>query len=141
MFVVFAVAGIVQPPVVVPERSAMDVGFVLDSSSSIGSGWRNVQQFAQSITDQLNPSSRGNHVGIVNFGESASVALGFNSLSGKDISAANVKNRISGISTGGRYTMINKGLATADQQLFNTGQGMREGVRKVKFVFIIVGLY
>ena len=120
-----------SPPPVVPDPRAVDFSLVLQSTSTIPGGWSNVEQFAQSLVTQLGPSARGNHVGVVNFADSANTQLKFNSLPEGDITASNINTRISGIRPGGRFNMINSGLREADQQLFTSAGGMRQGVRKV----------
>ena len=121
------------PPVVpsTPDPGAVDFSLILQSTSTIPGGWSNVEQFAQSLVTQLRPSARGNHVGVVNFADSPNTQLKFNSLPEGDITASNINTRISGIRPGGQFNMINSGLKEADQQLFTSVGGMRQGVRKV----------
>ena len=114
-----------------PKDNAVDFSLVLQSTPNIPGGWSNVERFAQSLVTQLSPSARGNHVGVVNFADSANTQLKFNSLPGELITAQNINTRISGIRPGGQFNMINSGLKAADQQLFTSAGGMRQGVRKV----------
>ena len=56
----------------------IDVGFILDGSESLGEdGFEEVKKFVRGMIDSYEISSKGTHVGIVEFSEKARVAIPF----------------------------------------------------------------
>ena len=57
-----------SPTEKVDDPCILDLGFVLDASSSITNAWRDVRVFVAGVTKLLNVSAEGTHVGVIKFG-------------------------------------------------------------------------
>ena len=67
-----------SPTEKVEDPCILDLGFVLDASSSITNAWRDVRVFVTGVTKLPNVSTEGTHVGVIKFGTDSKIEFGFN---------------------------------------------------------------
>lgn len=135
-----------SPSEKVDDPCILDLGFVLDASSSITNAWRDVRKFVAGVTKLLNVSAEGTHVGVIKFGKDSNVEFGFNEGQDTDTVVDKVL-RLPG-PVPGANTQLHKGLRDADEKLYNeetNSYGYRKDprVRKVGYLlsFILHVLY
>lgn len=110
----------------------MDLGFIIDSSGSIGrSNWAKLKTFVKDIVGQFEVAPDKTHIAAIAFSTKAKEVLRFNTLRGSDINADEVNNLIDGMKWQRGFTRIDLALLLADNSMFTADAGMRIGVRKV----------
>lgn len=112
----------------------MDVLFVLDSSSNVGSSnWNSILTFVNLIVTSLNIGDTATRVGVITFSDSAYVSINLNAYFNKGQLSNAILNL--GLLTGGRN--IQNALLTA-RNTFTTAFGARPEVPDV-VIFITGG--
>lgn len=110
----------------------------MDSSDAIGQeNWNKLTRFAKRMVDSFNPSSPGNHIGFMSYGDTARVQFPFNALRGNRYSPDGVKRLIDNVRYqpgGGRR--IDNALNMAYRDLFSRRGGYRPDARQVKALLI-----
>lgn len=105
----------------------MDVLFVLDSSSNVGSSnWNKILSFVNQIVTSLNIGDTATRVGVITFSDSASVSISLNAYFNKGQLVNAILNL--GLLNGGRN--IQNALQTA-RNTFTTAFGARPEVPHV----------
>ncbi|KAM6968144.1 matrilin-2-like [Aplochiton taeniatus] len=111
---------------------AMDLVFVIDGSKSLGAAnFELVKQFVNSMVDSLDVSSRGTHVGLLQY--STKVRAEFTL--GHFTSAKEVKRAVSAMRYMGRGSMTGSALQHVFEHSFSAREGARPGVPRVSVVF------
>lgn len=75
----------------------------------------------------------GNHIAAISFGNTASVFMRFNTITGADLTRRNLVNRFTNFPKNGGLTRIDLALLRADSDVFTVASGMRTAsdIRKV----------
>lgn len=84
------------------------------------------------MIDGFDISEEGTHVAIVEYSSTASVVLKFNSFTGVQLNAANLKRQARKLPHQRGYTYIDKGLHLTNTEVFSVKGGMRPNVTKVR---------
>ena len=102
---------------------------MIDSSGSIGdSSWDRKKRFLKAIVSKLDVSASGTHVAAVAYSTNAEVVLLFSNGQSTD----EVNKAFDGMRWKRGFTFTDKGLLLADRIVFQTANGMRPSVPKVK---------
>ncbi len=115
---------------------AIDVGFILDGSETLGKGgFEEVKKFVVNAIDSYEISSKGTHIGIVEFSEKARVVIPFD----KTFDAEELKRLVNETEPSNKKPR-NADIAfkLAKKKLFSAAGGSRPGVPRV-VVFITSG--
>ena len=108
-----------------------DIAFVIDSSGSIGrSNWGRMKRFLKAIVSKLDVSSAATRISAIAYSNNPEVVYRFNSRQGTD----DVNKAFDGMRWQRGFTYTDKALLLADSDLFQTGNGMRQGVAKVNSI-------
>ena len=106
-----------------------DIGFVIDSSGSIGrSNWGRMKRFLKALISKLDVSPSTTHISAVAYSNNPEVVLQFNSLQGTN----EVNRAFDGMRWQRGFTYTDKALLLADSDLFQSKNGMRQNVGKVR---------
>ena len=106
-----------------------DIGFVIDSSGSIGrSNWARMKRFLKAMVSKLDVSPSATHISAVAYSNNPEVVLRFNN--GQDTN--DVNNAFDGMRWQRGFTFTDKAILLADSDLFQTANGMRPNVGKVR---------
>ena len=112
----------------------MDVGIVVDSSSSVTRGnFKLVKNFLTDLVDKLPVSARMTHVGVIHYNHKSKLDWGFKSVIA--MNPASLKDGIKNVleyEPGG--TRTDKGMGMAWQDMFKPGQGARPDALHVMLV-------
>jgi hypothetical protein len=118
----------------------VDVGFVVDSSGSIGSSnWPKVQELVNKVTNLISMSLEWGHAAVTifssNFGghPAAELKIHFDdyyTYSNPGGPVDSFKEAVDNIAYWGGGTMIEEGLKVARDEMFQISNGMRSGVSK-----------
>ena len=107
---------------------ALDLGFIIDSSGSIGeSNWNKMMRLLMSLTSTLNVRKGRAHVGAVTFDTEARMEFDFNA--GKDTDEVN--DKFARMIRHGGNTYTDEGIMLANERLFSYVHGMRAQATKV----------
>ena len=105
-----------------------DIAFIIDSSGSIGrSNWGRMKRFLKAIVSKLDVRPAATHISAIAYSNNPEVVYRFNSRQGTD----DVNKAFDGMRWQRGFTYTDKALLLADSDLFQTGNGMRQGVAKV----------
>ena len=113
----------------------MDLGLILDSSSSIGrriGNYQRMKDFSKNLVEQLNVSSDGTHVAVMIYSTKPQVMLTFDDLRGARQYIVEVSRTIDNLPFQGGNTYINRALLVAGQKMFSPANGMRTKATQVK---------
>jgi hypothetical protein len=116
--------------------NAIDVGFILDGSKTWSkTGFEEVKKFVTKTIDSYEISSKGTHVGIVEFSDKARVVIPFD----KTFDAEELKRLVNETEPSNKKTR-NADIAfeLAKKKLFSAASGSRSGVPRV-VVFVTSG--
>lgn len=106
----------------------LDLGFIIDSSGSIGKGgWNRLMRFLMSVTSKLNVSESRTHVGALTFDTETRMEFDFNDEQNTDA----VNARFAGMVWHRGYTHTDSGMKLAIESLFTYAEGMRAAAPKV----------
>ena len=109
-----------------------DVGFIVDSSGSIGRrNWIKMLQFLKDMVKAFNVGPDKTHVAVVAYSTGANVEFKFDRLKGSEITEEGYYGLIDRIRFQRGFTFIDKALTLANQQIFTTGSGMRPELPQV----------
>ena len=107
----------------------MDIAFIIDSSGSIGRrNWVQVKRFVKSLVSKLDVSNSATRVAAIAFSTDPEVVMRFNDDQGTD----EVNRGFDGMRHQRGYTFTDKALELADNDLFQTSNGMRLSAPKVR---------
>jgi hypothetical protein len=117
----------------------VDIALLLDSSGSIGeANWTKVVESAKALVDAYDVSEQGTHVGLISYSTNVSLDIGFNSFTGINRNAVNLKRVIDKLPLMGGKTFIDKALKLANEELFEESKGMRKKYKKVSIKIIFI---
>ena len=118
-------------------RPIADIGFVIDSSGSIGrSNWGRMKRFLKALVSKLDISASNTHISAVAYSNKPEVVYRFNNRQGTD----DVNSAFDGMRWQRGLTYTDKALLLANSDLFQTANGMRPNVGKVGIYFFVVTL-
>ena len=107
----------------------VDVGFVIDSSGSIGRrNWARMKRFLKAIVSKLDVSPSYTHISAVAYSNNPVVVYRFNNRQATD----SINNAFDGMRWQRGFTYTDKALLLADSDLYKPSNGMRPNVAKVK---------
>lgn len=107
----------------------MDIAFIIDSSGSIGRrNWERVKRFVKALVSKLDVSNSATRVAAIAYSTDAEVVMRFNDYQGTD----EVNRGFDAMTYQRGYTYTDKALQLADSDLFQTSNGMRLSVPKVR---------
>ena len=110
-------------------KPTADIAFVIDSSGSIGrSNWGRMKRFLKAIVSKLDVSPAATHISAIAYSNGPEVVYRFNSRQGTD----EVNNAFDRMRWQRGFTYTDKALLLADRDLFQSANGMRSNVPKVK---------
>lgn len=113
----------------------LDFAFVVDTSGSISRrNFVRQREFIEQMIDGFDISEEGTHVAIVEYSSTASVVLKFNSFTGVQLNAVNLKRQARKLPHQRGYTYIDKGLHLTNTEVFSVKGGMRPNVTKIVLV-------
>ena len=119
-------------PFLLPEKECKpiaDVAFVIDSSGSLGrSNWGRMKRFLKAIVSKLDVSPTATHISAIAYSNNPEVVYQFNERQGTD----EVNNAFDRMRWQRGFTYTDKALLLADSDLFQSANGMRPNVAKVK---------
>ena len=107
--------------------TAADVGFLLDSSASIGNEYKKEKCFLKKLAAAFGVSDTGSRAGVVTFSRNAEHSIKLNEH--KNITSFN--NTVDSIQFMANQTRIDKALRLAQREMFNHSNGGRPGVPRV----------
>ena len=111
--------------------SAVDIAFIIDSSGSIGKrNWERMKRFLKALVSKLDVSDSATHVAAIAYSNNPEVVLQFRSYQGTD--EVNLEFDRMPLQRG--YTYTDKALELANNNLFQTANGMRPNVPKVSWL-------
>lgn len=115
---------------------ALDIGFVMDSSSAVN--WAQVQNFAKWLVGKTTVSAEGAHFGFIPYASTAKTAFAFNTFSGAGYTSEAVNGRIDNIAqVGGNERRLGSALNVAFRSLFTTQGGARSHAKKVPYLMTV----
>ena len=110
-------------------RPIADIGFVIDSSGSIGrSNWGRMKRFLKALVSKLDVSPSSTHISAVAYSNNPEVVYRFNNRQATD----DVNNAFDSMRWQRGFTYTDKALLLADSDLYNFANGMRPNVAKVR---------
>ena len=113
----------------------MDIAFIIDSSGSIGrKNWERVKRFVKALVSKLDVSNSTTRVAAISYSTNPEVVMRFNDYQGTD----EINRGFDGMRYQRGYTYTDKALQLADQDLFQTWNGMRKSVPKVKVLIFFL---
>ena len=119
-------------PFLLPEKECKpiaDIAFVIDSSGSIGrSNWGRMKRFLKAMVSKLDVSPSAAHISAIAYSNNPEVVYRFNNRQGTD----DVNTAFDGMRWQRGFTYTDKALLLADSDLFQSANGMRSGVAKVR---------
>ena len=106
-----------------------DIAFIIDSSGSIGrTNWERMKRFLKAVVSRLDVSQSATHVAAIAYSTKPVVVMRFTGAQD-----TNEVNRLfDGMLWQRGFTYTDKALQLADTDLFQTTNGMRPNVAKVK---------
>ena len=116
-------------------KPIVDIGFVIDSSGSIGrSNWGRMKRFLKSLVSKLDVSPSATHISAVAYSNNPEVVLRFRNRQSTD----EVNKAFDGMRWQRGFTYTDKALLLADSDLFQSANGMRPNVAKVKETLLMI---
>ena len=110
-------------------RPIVDVGFLIDSSGSIGRrNWARMKRFLKAIVSKLDVSPSYTHISAVAYSNNPVVVYQFNNRQATD----SINNAFDGMRWQRGFTYTDKALLLADSDLYKPSNGMRPNVAKVR---------
>ena len=110
-------------------RPIVDVGFLIDSSGSIGRrNWARMKRFLKAIVSKLDVSPSYTHISAVAYSNNPVVVYQFNNRQATD----SINNAFDGMRWQRGFTYTDKALLLADSDLYRPSNGMRPNVAKVR---------
>ena len=110
-------------------KPVADIAFVIDSSGSIGrSNWGRMKRFLKAIVSKLDVSPDATHISAIAYSNNPEVVYRFNDRQGTD----EVNKAFDGMRWQRGFTYTDKALLLADSDLFQSANGVRPDVTKVK---------
>ena len=110
-------------------RPIVDVGFLIDSSGSIGRrNWARMKRFLKAIVSKLDVSPSYTHISAVAYSNNPVVVYQFNNRQATDT----INNAFDGMRWQRGFTYTDKALLLADSDLYRPSNGMRPNVAKVR---------
>ena len=107
---------------------------MIDSSASVGRrNWERMKRFIKAIVSKLDVSPSGTHVAAAVYSTDAGVLLRFTS--GQTVDRVN--RAFDGMTWKRGFTFTDQALLLADSDLFQTANGMRPSVSKVKWADLL----
>ena len=104
---------------------------MIDSSGSIGRrNWEKIKRFLKSLVSKLDVRRSATHIAAVAYSNSPAVVMRFSSVQGID----EVNREFDRMRWQRGFTYTDKALLLADRDLFQTSNGMRSGVPKVRTI-------
>ena len=101
----------------------MDLAFVMDQSSTIGSQNFNIMKnFVSRAVDHFKIGSEDTHVAVLSYGTESKIEFNFND---KLFSNVDVKNAVGEIGYFGGGSRLDSALSLADSKIFSKSEGMR----------------
>ena len=102
---------------------------MIDSSGSIGrSNWGRMKRFLKAVVSKLDVSPSGTHIAAVSYSTDPEIVLLFSNTQ----NTVEVNKAFDGMRWQRGFTFTDKALLLADSDLFQTANGMRPSVSKVK---------
>lgn len=117
----------------------MDTTFIIDSSvCEDQSDWQRLLRFVQTLVTFFNvsPSPSGGRIALIQYGTDATVALRFNTLSGRLLDGAEVNRRVGLLQCQGGFRRIDKALKLAEKDILTPAGGMRD-ISRVRQLIIV----
>ena len=108
-------------------KNLVDVGFVVDSSGSLRREYHKEKEFVKRLAESLDISSNGSRAGIITFSWHAAHSVKLN----EHQDVRTFKNAVDSLPMFGRTTRIDKALKMARDEMFNKGNGGRDGIPKL----------
>lgn len=113
-------------------EAALDLGFLIDSSASIGyKNFKKIQKVMQEVVEYYTISQRATHVAAVLIDSEPRMAFGFKTLKGKKLNTVQVQRLIQTMQYNKGKTRIDLALHLASKEMFSKLGGSRKNVRKV----------
>ena len=110
-----------------------DIGFVIDSSGSIGrSNWARMKRFLKAMVSKLDVSPSNTHISAVAYSNNPEVVYQFNDQQ----RTGDVNSAFDRMRWQRGFTYTDKALLLANDVLFQTANGMRANVAKVTNWFL-----
>ena len=108
-----------------------DIGFIIDSSGSVGSrNWKTIQTFIKKVTDHFLLDPRYALFGVETYSDQASVEIEFGAFDKK----TSFDSAVSGLTWLQGKTRTDLALEKASNALFDSSHGSRMGVDKVALI-------
>ena len=115
-------------------RSVVDIAFIIDSSGSIGRrNWERMKRFVKAMVSKLDVSNAATHIAAIAYSNNPEIVWRFRYFQGTD----EVNRVIDRMRWQRGFTYTDKALQLADRDLFQTSNGMRFHVPKVKSIVAI----
>ena len=116
----------------------MDLGFLVDSSDSVD--WNKMRDYMRSLVGFFDVSDSNVHVGIITYGDRASVAFPLNAVGGPGYTKQAIQQLITSVRPqGGRSKAFNQAMQLVPG-FFSPQQGGRSGIRQVRLHPIMLKL-
>ena len=116
-------------------RPLVDIAFIVDSSGSIGrTNWERTKRFLKAVVSKLDVKPSAAHVAAVAYSTYPEVVISFSDAQDTD----EVNRLIDGMRWQRGLTYTNRALRLAETDLFQTSNGMRPNVAKVRLFAYIV---
>ena len=113
----------------------LDFAIFVDTSGSISRrNFQRLLRFIRSILKGFEIGEDLTRVALIEYSTNASVQLNFNDLTGSNLNSYNVDMRVRSIPHRRGATYIDRALRLADEKVFNYKAGMRNYVKKVRFI-------
>ena len=113
-------------------EDALDLGFLVDSSASIGyKNFKKIQKVMQEVIQYYTISERGTHIAAILIDSQPKLAFGFNTLKGSKLTTLQVQRLIQAMQYTKGKTRIDLALNMASKKMFSKHGGSRRNVRKV----------
>ena len=113
-------------------RCVIDLALIADSSGSIGrTNFFQLKLFLKNITRLVNMGPQGTHIALVFFSTRAKIVSDFAEFVETPFNKDNIRRKIDKARHQRGFTLINRALRAAEEQVFRTEFGMRPHVKKV----------
>ena len=110
-------------------RAIVDVAFVIDSSGSIGpANWERMKQFLKAVVSKLDISPTATRIAVIAYSTEPEVVMLFSDRQ----STEDVNRAFDSMRWQRGFTFTDRALKLVDSDLFQTANGMRPSVPKVK---------
>lgn len=111
--------------------SLFDVAFILDGSQVSRSDFSEIKDVAKSLVSKLNVGEDKTHIGVIEFGQDARIALPFSWVNNED----QVKLFMDTIQPTGGTSRLDRAF-TKTKDIFNIEQGYRPGASKIAVLIV-----